>query len=80
MIPEVDAYTYGVMCAGTGHKASGEPAAKKNVLWHIPKPRYMRWVKYDTLMEEYRRLQKEYESLYYESLRKAFEQMKKLLS
>ncbi len=48
-------------------------------LWHIPKPRYMRWVKYDALMEEYRRLQKEYELIYDESLKKAFERINKLL-
>ncbi len=48
-------------------------------LWHIPKPRYMRWAKYDVLMEEYRRLQKEYETMYNESLMKAFERINKLL-
>lgn len=41
-------------------------------LWHIPKPRYMRWAKYDGFMEEYRRLRKEYETTYNESLIKAF--------
>lgn len=49
-------------------------------LWHIPKPRYMRWKKYDKLMEEYRKLQKEYETIYNASLMKAFERVKKLLS
>lgn len=32
-------------------------------LWHIPKPRYMRWEKYERLLQEYRRLQKEYERM-----------------
>ncbi len=48
-------------------------------LWHIPKPRYMRWAKYDALMEEYRRLQKEYETMYNESLMKAFGRISRLL-
>ena len=48
-------------------------------LWHIPKPRYMRWAKYDTLMEEYRQLQKEYETVYNKSLMKAFERVSRLL-
>ncbi len=48
-------------------------------LWHIPKPRYMRWAKYDALMEEYRRLQKEYETICNASLMKAFERINKLL-
>lgn len=48
-------------------------------LWHIPKPRYMRWAKYDALMEEYRRLQTEYETQYNESLLKAFERINWLL-
>lgn len=48
-------------------------------LWHIPKPRYMRWAKYDALMEEYRRLQKEYETMYNESLLKAFGRINRLL-
>ena len=30
-------------------------------LWHIPKPRYMRWEKYEKLMKEFMRLQNEYE-------------------
>ena len=49
-------------------------------LWHIPKPRYMRWKKYDTLMEEYRQLQKEYEELYNDSLLKAFERIEKIFN
>lgn len=48
-------------------------------LWHIPKPRYMRWAKYDAFMEEYRRLQKEYETICNASLMKAFERINKLL-
>ena len=48
-------------------------------LWHIPKPRYMRWAKYDALMEEYRRLQGEYEKVYNESMMKAFNRIQKLL-
>lgn len=48
-------------------------------LWHIPKPRYMRWAKYDALMAEYRRLQGEYEKAYNESLMKAFGRINKLL-
>lgn len=48
-------------------------------LWHIPKPRYMRWKKYDAFMEEYRRLQKEYETIYNESLVKAYERIQKIL-
>lgn len=48
-------------------------------LWHIPKPRYMRWVKYDALMEEYRRLQKEYETTYNEFMLKGLVRIKKLL-
>lgn len=48
-------------------------------LWHIPKPRYMRLSKYNALMEEYRQLQKEYETMYNESLMKAFERINKLL-
>ena len=39
----------------------------------------MRWAKYDALMEEYRRLQKEYETKYNESLMKAFGRISKLL-
>lgn len=30
-------------------------------LWHVPKPPYMRWKKYEKLMRELRQLQKEYE-------------------
>ena len=30
-------------------------------LWHIPKPRYMRYQKYERLMQEFRQLQKAYE-------------------
>lgn len=48
-------------------------------LWYIPKPRYMRWTKYDALMDEYRRLQKEYERMCNESLMKAFNRIQKLL-
>ena len=48
-------------------------------LWHIPKPRYMRWKKYEALMEEYRRLQKEYDTMYNGSLMKAFGRIQKLL-
>lgn len=48
-------------------------------LWHIPKPRYMRWAKYEALMKEYRRLQEEYEAMYHESLMKAFGRINKLL-
>ena len=48
-------------------------------LWHIPKPRYMRWVRYDALIEDYRRLQKEYETMYKASLMKAFGRISKLL-
>lgn len=48
-------------------------------LWHIPRPKCMRLSKYNALMEEYRRLQKEYETMYNESLMKAFERINKLL-
>lgn len=48
-------------------------------LWNIPKSCYMRWAKYDALMEEYRRLRKEYETMYNESLLKAFERISKML-
>lgn len=48
-------------------------------LWHIPKPRYMRWAKYDALMEEYRQLQDEYETIYNASLMKSFARINKLL-
>ena len=37
-------------------------------LWHIPKPRYMRWAKYNALVEEYRRLQDEYERGFFKGL------------
>lgn len=30
-------------------------------LWHIPKPPYMRWEKYERIMQEFRHLQKDYE-------------------
>ena len=30
-------------------------------LWHIPRPRYMRWEKYERIMQEFRQLQKDYE-------------------
>lgn len=30
-------------------------------LWHIPKPRYMRYEKYERLLKEFRQLQKDYE-------------------
>ena len=49
-------------------------------LWHIPKPRYMRWAKYDALMEEYRRLQEEYETMYKESLMKGLERIQKIFN
>lgn len=48
-------------------------------LWHIPKPRYMRWKKYNAIMEEYRQLQKEYETMYNESMLKGLKRINKLL-
>lgn len=48
-------------------------------LLHIPRPKCMRLAKYNALMEEYRRLQKEYETMCNESLMKAFERINKLL-
>ena len=34
-------------------------------LWHIPKPRYMRWEKYERLLKEFRQLQKDYERAFW---------------
>lgn len=48
-------------------------------LLYIPKPRYMRWAKYDTLMEEYRQLQKEYEAEVTRGMLKAFGRIQKLI-
>lgn len=47
-------------------------------LWYIPRPRYMRKSKYETLMKEYRRLQKEYETMYNDSMMKAFGRIQKI--
>ena len=34
-------------------------------LWHIPKPPYMRWEKYERIMQEFRQLQKDYERAFW---------------
>lgn len=39
-------------------------------LWHIPKPRYMRWGKYERLMQEFRQLQKDYEHAFWVGMAK----------
>lgn len=39
-------------------------------LWHIPKPRYMRWEKYERIMQELRQLQKDYEREFWIGLSK----------
>lgn len=39
-------------------------------LWHVPKPPYMRWEKYDRLLQEFRRLQKDYERAFWMGLAK----------
>ncbi len=49
-------------------------------LWHIPRPRYMRKSKYDALMEEYRRLQEEYETMYHDSMMKALGKIEKIFN
>lgn len=49
-------------------------------LWHIPKPRYMRWTKYDALMEEYRRLQKEYDTIWNASMLKGLERIQEIFN
>lgn len=39
-------------------------------LWHIPKPPYMRHEKYDRLLQEFRKLQKDYERAFWCGLSK----------
>ena len=39
-------------------------------LWHIPKPPYMRWKKYERIMKEFRQLQKDYEREFWVGLSK----------
>lgn len=39
-------------------------------LWHIPKPRYMRWEKYERLLKEFRQLQKDYERAFWAGMAK----------
>ena len=39
-------------------------------LWHIPKPSYMRWEKYENLIAEFRLLQEDYEHAFWEGLAK----------
>jgi len=39
-------------------------------LWHVPKPRYMRWEKYERIMAKFRQLQKEYERAFWIGLTK----------
>ncbi len=39
-------------------------------LWFIPKPRYMRWAKYEQLIAELRQLQKDYERAFWTGLAK----------
>ena len=39
-------------------------------LWHIPKPRYMRYEKYEKLLKEFRQLQKDYERAFWMGLAK----------
>jgi len=39
-------------------------------LWHIPKPPYMRYEKYERLLGEFRQLQKEYERAFWTGLAK----------
>ena len=41
------------------------PNACISDLWHIPKPRYMRWKKYERLLKEFRQLQKDYERAFW---------------
>lgn len=48
-------------------------------VWNIPKPRYMRWEKYERLMKEFRQLQKEYRAAYNAYVMKAFGRVNKLL-
>ena len=39
-------------------------------LWHIPKPPYMRWEKYERIMKEFQQLQKDYEREFWVGLSK----------
>ncbi len=39
-------------------------------LWHIPKPPYMRYEKYERLLGEFRRLRKDYERAFWIGLTK----------
>ena len=39
-------------------------------LWHIPKPRYMRYEKYERLLKEFRQLQKDYERAFWVGMAK----------
>ena len=39
-------------------------------LWHIPKPKHMRWKKYEALMAEFRQLQKNYERAFWVGMAK----------
>lgn len=39
-------------------------------LWHIPKPRYMRYEKYERLLQEFRQLQKDYERAFWVGMAK----------
>ena len=39
-------------------------------LWHIPKPPYMRWEKYEQIMAEFRQLQKDYERKFWRGIAK----------
>ena len=39
-------------------------------LWHIPKPRYMRYEKYERLLKEFRQLQKDYERAFWMGMAK----------
>ena len=41
-------------------------------VYYIPKPHYMRWDKYEKLMQEFRALQKEYERNMEDVLMKAY--------
>ncbi len=46
------------------------PNACISDLWHIPKPHYMRWEKYERLLKEFRQLQKNYERAFWVGMAK----------